>query len=151
MIDGSTLSGGGYQFEVFGNPLPQQYKVGRGRIYNANATWKEQVRWQIKPTAPEEPLTGPIELTTVFFLKIPKSVTRKTREQMINRVILPSHKPDASNLDYLVENALTGLVYVDDSQVCAKHVYKFYGTVPKTVIKVRPIWTFTEVGLAECV
>jgi Holliday junction resolvase RusA-like endonuclease len=150
MIGPGQLAPIGYQFEVYGTPLPQAYKVGRGRIYNGNARWKEQIRWQIKPLAPEEPLTGPIELTTVFFLPIPKRAAKLARQQMINRVILPSIKPDASNLDYLVENALTGLVYVDDQQVCAKHVYKFYGVTPKTVIKVRPICTYEPVGLAEC-
>lgn len=151
MIEGSSLSGGGYQFEIFGEPMPQCYKVGRGRIYNENAMWKEQIRWQIKPTAPKELICGPVELTTIFFLPIPKRVSKKVREQMLNRVILPDTKPDASNLDYLVENALSGFVYDDDRRVCAKHVYKFYGDTPKTVIRVRPIFTFESVGLSECV
>ena len=150
MVNGvNPLSGGGFQFEVYGEPKPQAYKVGRGRIYNENAKWKDQIRWQIKPTCPEVPISGPVELTTIFFLAIPAKTSQKLRQQMLNRVILPSHKPDASNLDYLVENALSGLVYDDDRLVCVKHVYKFYGAEPKTVIRVRPIFTYEEVGVAD--
>lgn len=146
----NPLSGGGFQFEVFGEPKPQALKMGRGRIYNENSQWKDQVRWQIRPLAPEKLICGPVELTTVFFLPLPAKVNAKVKKQMLNRIILPDHKPDLSNLDYLIENALSTVVYDDDRRVCVKHQYKFYGSEPKTVIRVRPIFTFEEVGVQIC-
>ena len=83
----------------------------------------------------------------LFVVPIPKSVSAKVRQQMINRVLLPTKKPDEDNLAYIVTNAMEGIVYVDDCQVCAKHVYKVYGPEPKTVITVRPILTMERVGL----
>ena len=68
------------------------------------------------------------------------------RTQMLNRVILPNKKPDADNLAYLVTNALKGIVYEDDKQVCAEHIYKFYGAEEKTVITVRPILEAQPLG-----
>lgn len=133
-----------YQFEIFGPPLVQKATrwtcaCKKGRVYNPSRQDREFLEWQIKPFAPRDPLDGPIELSIYFFMPIPKGTSKRLREQMINRVILPTKRPDADNLAYLVTNALKELVYIDDSQVCAQHVYKFYGTDPKTVIRVRPI------------
>jgi Holliday junction resolvase RusA-like endonuclease len=140
-----------FQFEIHGPPIAQKQTrftcpCGKGRCYDPSAKDKAQMQWQIKPFAPEVPLTGPIELTIAFFIPIPKGVSKAVREQMINRVILPDKKPDEDNLAYLVTNALKEIVYDDDKRVCAKHVYKFYGLEPKTVIRVRPILQAQPVG-----
>ncbi len=107
------------------------------------------MQWQIKPLAPESPLSGPVELTIVFFFPIPKSASKALRLQMLNRVILPDKKPDEDNLAYLVTNALKKLVYDDDCRICAKHVYKFYGAEPKVVIRVRPILQAEPLGYRD--
>jgi Holliday junction resolvase RusA-like endonuclease len=138
-------------FEIHGNPVPQKQTRfschgNRPHAYDPSKKDKEFIQWQIKPFAPDTPLTGPIELTIIFFLPIPKSASSKKRIAMRNRVILPITKPDEDNLAYIVTNALKKIVYEDDSQVCAKHVYKYYGADPKTVIKVRPITQIDEVG-----
>jgi Holliday junction resolvase RusA-like endonuclease len=105
------------------------------------------MQWQIRPFAPETPLSGPVELTLVFFFKIPKGTSKALRTQMLNRVILPDKKPDEDNLAYLVTNALKEIVYDDDRRICAKHVYKFYGAEEKTVIRVRPILQAQPLGV----
>lgn len=148
-----------YLFQVYGSPPPQKQlecacacppeKKCKKWMYNPSKKDIERVQWQIKPFAPKEPLLGPVELSITFFLPIPKSVSAKMRKQMINRVILPNIKPDEDNLAYLITNALKKIVYDDDKQVCAKHVYKYYGPEPKTVIKVRPILQMEELGLHE--
>lgn len=138
-------------FEVHGNPIPQKQTRcacigGHPRMYDPGKKEKEMLIWQIKPFAPPEPIKGAIELTLTFFLPIPKATSSKNRLAMINRVILPTIKPDEDNLAYLITNVLKKLVYEDDKQICAKHVYKFYGPDPKTIIKVRPILQVQEVG-----
>jgi Holliday junction resolvase RusA-like endonuclease len=140
-----------YQFTVHGIPIAQKQTRftmigGYPRAYDPSKKDKERIQWQIRPFAPEKPLEGPVELTIAFFLPIPKSTSKRLREQMINRVILPAKKPDEDNLAYLVTNALKEIVYKDDAQICAKHVYKFYGLEPKTVIRVRPILQAEQVG-----
>lgn len=143
-----------YIFEIHGAPIPQKQTRftcagGYPRAYDPSSKDKERIQWQIRPFAPPEPLKGPIELSLTFFLPIPKSTSSKKRLAMINRVILPCVKPDEDNLAYIVTNALKKIVYDDDNQVCAKHVYKFYGVDPKTVIRVRPILQAQQVGLNE--
>jgi Holliday junction resolvase RusA-like endonuclease len=143
-----------YLFELHGDPVPQKQTRffclnNKPRGYDPSKKDKERIQWQIKPFAPKEPLLGPVELSITFFLRIPKSASAKLRRQMINRVILPNVKPDEDNLAYLITNALKKIVYDDDKQVCVKHVYKYYGVEPKTVIKVRPILQAEEVGHHE--
>lgn len=148
-----------FQFEVIGNPRPQEQMdtacdCPKGQkckkwLYNPCKKEIEIIQWQIRPTSPTEPLLGPIELSIWFFLPIPKATTSKNRTAMLNRVILPVSPPDEDNLAYLITNALKKIVYKDDAQVCAKHVYKLYGDPPRTVIRVRPILQVAEVGLHE--
>ena len=107
------------------------------------------MQWQMKPYAPPKPYEGPVELTITFFIPIPKGVSHVRRMQMINRVILPDKKPDEDNLAYLVTNALKQIMYDDDKRVCAKHVYKFYGLEPKTVVRVRPILQAEALGFRD--
>lgn len=143
-----------FLFEIHGNPIPQQQtrfscRGGYPRTWNPSSKDQERIQWQIRPYAPQEPLKGPVELTITFFLPIPKSTSSKKKIAMANRVILPCVKPDEDNLAYLITNALKKIVYEDDNQICAKHVYKYYGLDPKTVIRVRPILQSQEVGLHE--
>lgn len=141
-------------FEIYGAPVPQQQTrfscvANKPRTWDPSKSDKERIQWQIKPFAPEQPITGPVELSITFYLPIPKATSSKMRTAMINQAVLPCIKPDEDNLAYLITNALKKLVYDDDRQVCAKHVYKFYGKEPKTVIKVRPILQSQQVGLHE--
>lgn len=140
-----------FQFEIHAPLTPQkQTQWTRSGIgYDPSKKDKERIQWQIRPTAPKEPIAGPVELTLTFFFPIPKSASKALRTQMLNRVILPAKRPDADNLAYLVTNALKGIVYVDDCLVCAEHIYKFYGEEAKTVIQVRPILQAEPLGYRE--
>jgi Holliday junction resolvase RusA-like endonuclease len=140
-----------YIFEILGNPIPQKQTrftcaSGFARTYDPSKRDKEMIQWQVRPYAPKIPLQGPVELSITFFMPIPKSTSSIRKRQMINRIILPVVKPDEDNLAYLVTNALKKIVYEDDNQICAKHVYKYYGEEPKTVIKVRAIETLQNSG-----
>jgi Holliday junction resolvase RusA-like endonuclease len=143
-----------FQFEIHGAPCAQNQtrftcKCGQGRCYDPSSKDKQYIQWQVKPFAPVKPLDCPLELTLVFFLPIPKKVSKAVRLQMLNRVLLPDKTPDEDNLAYLVTNALKEIVYDDDKRICAKHVYKFYGEEPKTVIRVRPILQAQPLGYRD--
>ena len=147
------------QFEVIGIPsaqkqtqfccsCPPKTKCKKWG-YDPSQKQKQIIQWQIKPFAPTTPLSSALEMTIVFFLPIPKSASKAVRTQMINRVILPDKKPDDDNLSYLVTNALKGIIYDDDKRICARHIYKFYGTDPKTVIRIRPILQAEPLGYRD--
>ncbi len=57
-----------YIFEIYGVPPVQKQtrhctKNGRSWSFDPSKKDKERIQWQIRPTAPEKPLTGPVELT----------------------------------------------------------------------------------------
>lgn len=141
------------QFEVVGIPAVQkqtQFIRSSGIAYNPSKKAADQLIWQIKPYAPTEPLSGPIEMHLTFFLPIPVSASRVKRTQMLNAVILPTKRPDFDNLAYLVTNALKNLIYLDDSQVTDCMIRKRYSDRPRTVIKIIPIDDLQKVGGDRC-
>lgn len=141
------------QFEIIGIPVPQkqtQFIRRTGIAYNPSKKDAEQLIWQIRPHAPSEPLLGAIEMHLTFYLPIPKSASRIKRTQMLNAVILPTHKPDFDNLAYLVTNALKNLVYKDDAQVTDCTIRKRYSDRPRTTIKIITIDELQTVGGSMC-
>lgn len=87
-----------------------------------SAEWKAWMRVCIEIAMEElglaAPESGPVWLRMWFTLKKPKS-KRKTD-------FYPTSKPDLTNLEKLAEDALLGLVLVDDSQVIMKQCGKRY-------------------------
>lgn len=140
-----------FLFEVIGDPVPQkQTRFARGRAYNPSKKEAEQLQWQIRPYAPEKPLTCAVEMHLTFYLPIPKSTSKIRRIQMLNGVILPKTKPDFDNLAYLVTNALKQIVYEDDGLVTDCIIRKRYCDRPRTVIKIIPIDEMQPVGGTSC-
>lgn len=131
-------------FTLHSAPIPQKqtrFSCAKGfpRAYNPSQKDMTMIQWQIKPYAPKEPLLGPLEVYYSFFLPIPTSTSKIKKRLMNNGTIYHITKPDGSNLMYLVENAMKGIIYRDDAQICRYHVEKLYSDDPRTVIKVIEI------------
>jgi len=68
------------------------------------------------------------------YFPIPKSTSKKKREQMEHFLILPTKKPDTDNIAKAILDALNGIAYYDDAQICELHVYKFYSSNPRAEV-----------------
>jgi Holliday junction resolvase RusA-like endonuclease len=68
---------------------------------------------------PREPYTGPVQLQVTALRQKPKAAPKTKRTW-------PTGRPDWDNLGKLVSDALNGIVYRDDSQVCRAYVEKDY-------------------------
>lgn len=134
-----------YIFEIHTPPKPQRQtemgktKSGQRVFYDPSKLDKKIIQWQVAPHAPKEPLSGALEMQLTFYMPIPKHIKGIERQAMLNNLIKPYKRPDLSNMQYLIENALTGIVYKDDSQIVKVAHEKRYGEQPKTVIKVMEI------------
>lgn len=84
-------------------------------------------------------LTGPIELKLQIFLPIPKSWSKKKRADAILGKIVPTKKPDTSNVLKAVEDGFTGNVWVDDCQVVDHHITKRFSEEPCVMAIVTPL------------
>jgi Holliday junction resolvase RusA-like endonuclease len=86
------------------------------------------------------PWTGPVMATIRAYFPIPKSTPKKLMAQMINESVLHTKKPDRDNIDKIVLDALKGLVYKDDSQVCGgAGVWKYYSPRPRLEIELEEV------------
>lgn len=77
-------------------------------------------------------LEGPLILSLTFYLERPPSRPKKH--------LYPDKKPDNKNLLAATEDALHGIVFHQDAQVCDTHIYKRYAAVtegPRTEIIVE--------------
>jgi Holliday junction resolvase RusA-like endonuclease len=106
----------------------------QGHAYTPEKTrqFEKTVRILSKAFAPKEPLTGPLSLSCWFFMKPPQ---RRVRD-------LPTCKPDIDNLIKGVKDALNGLMWADDSQVCVMSAGKFYdwtGGKPRIEIRIAEV------------
>lgn len=78
------------------------------------------------------PLRGPVSLTLTFHLKKPKSYPKRRELPAIK-------KPDLDKLVRSVKDALTGVLYLDDSQVIAHIASKRYGNQPGAEIMLMEV------------
>jgi Holliday junction resolvase RusA-like endonuclease len=85
---------------------------------------------------------GPIGLRLTFIMPRPKSHFYHRRTGSVIREDAPKYhtsKPDRGKLARAVEDALTGIAYLDDSQVCAGPIEKVYGDRPGVEIELTPM------------
>lgn len=128
-------------FTVEGDPVPQ----GRPRFFRRGSSvgvydppkskaWKKLVA----DTAIAhgcKPLDGPLEVTLMFYLKQPNSM--KDGQPHIKR-------PDVDNLAKGVLDALNGICWHDDAQICMLVIEKDYGVWPDVNIEIGPYWKYAE-------
>ena len=92
--------------------------------------WMEMVRWAAieKGYNGKFILEGAIKLTIEFTFRRPKSHFKKNGE--LTKSAHPYHttKPDLTKLTRAVEDALTGLIWIDDSQIIVQATLKRYMT-----------------------
>ena len=130
-------------FEVYGIPAPQGSKksIGNGRFIEASKklpAWRKRVKETAEVAIADQSwvtLTGAVELSVVFFLPRPKSVTAGKR-------LLPTVPPDSDKLLRAIGDSLTDAgVWEDDSLVCKVNAYKLYDDTRESgaMITVKPL------------
>lgn len=135
-------------FTVVGKPQPAGSKrafiiAGRATVTDANAKsrpWKTQVSQVAAQNYTGPLLRGPLKATFVFYAPRPKGhfgakgLNKKGREARF-----PTSKPDALKLARGVEDALTGVIYGDDSQIVQEVLQKEYGEPARVEIRIEEI------------
>lgn len=130
-------------FEVYGIPAPQGSKksIGNGRFIEASKklpAWRKRIKEAAQVAINDRSwvtLTGAAELSVVFFLPRPKSVTAGKR-------LLPTTPPDIDKLIRAVADSCSdALVWEDDSLVCKVSAYKLYDDTREAgaLITVKPL------------
>lgn len=122
-------------------------KTGKPIITAANPAqkkWADAVKWKAMQVFERRiPFTGPLYLELVFVRARPKGHFGTGKNEGILKEwakdLLPEPKPDSLKLARNVEDALTKIIYIDDSQICKHEIEKVYGLKPGVDITVRKL------------
>lgn len=129
-------------FEVLGKPQGKaRPRIGKFGAYTPQKTvlYENTVKNTFKEQFPNfEPFTGEIKVCINAVFEVPKSYSKKKREQLLQGTGY-THKPDADNISKIILDSLNGLAYVDDSQVTCLLVFKEYGYENKVIVELQEI------------
>lgn len=81
----------------------------------------------------------PIKCTINLYRGIPKSVSKKKQQQMLNGEIRPTNKPDVDNCIKSIFDGLNTIAFNDDKQIVELHCYKFYDTIPRAEVELEEL------------
>lgn len=84
-------------------------------------------------------LDTPVRVTVTAVFAVPKRVSKRDAQDMLDGLILPEIKPDADNIIKVVLDALNGTAYRDDKSVVEARVIKIYGAEDTVLIKIERI------------
>lgn len=129
-------------FTVIGEPQgkarPRILRSGRTYTPKKTADYEKAIRAAFKGAGGE--LTEyPVRVSITAYYRIPQSASKRMQAQMMENAVLPMKKPDLDNLAKAVCDALNGIAYKDDAQVCELFVQKLYSREPMTVVTVREL------------
>lgn len=81
----------------------------------------------------------PLAVSITAFYEVPKSYSKKKKQEMLDGQLYPTKKPDIDNIAKCVLDALNKLAYRDDTQVVRLHTEKHYAEIPRVEVEIREI------------
>ena len=123
-------------FVVFGTPRAQPRqrhrvittKFNQSFVHNYTSKrdpvndWKRDIQLEASRIC-KSPFVGPLRVDiALFFLRPQRLMTKKAPDGPMWHTV----KPDRDNLEKAILDALKGILFLDDCQVCAGEVKKFY-------------------------
>ena len=136
-----------YEFTIIGKPFGKQRPrfARRGRFSKAftpteTVNYEVQVRETfVRECNPTNLLQGPLRATITAHHPIPKSVSKKKRQLMLDGHIRPELMPDADNIAKVVLDALNQMAYADDKSIVELVVIKYYSEQPCVEVEIHQI------------
>lgn len=142
------------EFTVYGKAEPAGSKrafvipgkngaKGRAIVTDANAKsrpWKSCVSDAAMAAYRGPLLTGPLSVAITFYQVRPKShygSGENSNTVKCSSPNYPTNKPDVLKLARGVEDALTGIIYRDDSQICEEKIFKGYSSPARVEIAIK--------------
>lgn len=133
-------------FTVEGTPLgkgrPRYVRTQKGIMtYTPEQTvnYENLVKLSYINGAGPVKLEGPLQVTIECYFPVPASTSRKKRDQMLRGEIRHTKKPDCDNLAKSILDALNGVAYDDDKQICRLDVFKNYGDRAGAVVTIEEL------------
>lgn len=120
----------------------QRPRLGRYSRYTPEQTknYENWVKLSFISQYPDfKPYENALKVIISVFFEIPKSASKKKREQMLIGKIRPTIRPDLDNIAKSILDALNGLAYIDDKQIVDLIVEKYYAISPSAAVKIEEL------------
>jgi len=127
-------------FIVPGQPVPKaRARIARGRngFYTPKKTvdYESLVAKSCKSVmGGQMPFMVGVEIITRFYIKIPKSWSKKKRASAIVGDIRPTSRPDFDNYLKSICDGLNGIAYLDDAQIVEFEGSLWYSDNPRAEV-----------------
>lgn len=112
------------------------------RTYDPSAVDKQALRTIVQLKAPDKPLKGPLRVDCFFYYAWRKCDYGSGRNAGEIKNSAPDWKDtgkDRDNCDKYILDALTGIFFLNDSQVCDGRIMKKYSEFPRTEIYITQL------------
>lgn len=126
------------------NEIPKPLKRPRfnkrtGKVFNSQSKEMKATSFIIASQYSGPVLTGPLSISTTFFMPIPKSMSRKKQDQLNCKY--HQKRPDIDNCEKFLLDCivLSGNLIHDDSQFAEIHSMKIYSKSPRTQFEIRQL------------
>lgn len=124
---------------IEGEPIPlQRARRAKNIFYDPQYQAKQNIAWVVKKQLSQLPnfqlLKGPISVDLEFQMPIPKSISTKKHQLLINQPHIKTK--DIDNLCKFIFDALNGIVWEDDALIWNLKAKKIYSEMPQTKIEI---------------
>lgn len=116
-----------------GRPFVTVYKEAKDVAYEKAIAWKAKAAMRGRALLPAG---TPVAIRLFVMVPVPKSWLRRDRDAALVGTLFPTSRPDHDNYSKSVCDALTGIVWADDSQVCRSLIVKEYADAPGIICEV---------------
>lgn len=137
-----------HKLVILGEPMAQKRHRHTGkdrngkplkfvRTYDPSANSKQSLREVVQTQAPPKPLLGPLRVDCFFYFAHRKGDYGSGKNAGVLKASAPLWKDtgkDRDNCDKFVLDAITGVFFLNDSQVCDGRIIKQYSENPRTEI-----------------
>lgn len=127
-----------------GRPKPQaraRYSRAGGIYYpTGDVQWRraaEKIFREAMAGAP--PIQGPVQMNYTAIYTPPKGYTQAKAAAALAGELPYIKTPDLDNLLKMIQDAMNGIVFMDDKQICRIVTEKQYGVTDRTRVTVTPL------------
>ena len=131
-------------FQIPGEPKgkgrPRLGRSGHAFTPHETANYENLVKLCFREEYPDHRPLDPnvsVKVDIIARYQIPKSASKKKKNDMLMEFVVPTKKPDCDNIAKIVCDALNGIVYHDDSQICELTVKKRYSEKPRVAVRME--------------
>ena len=132
-----------FDIEPVEQARPRATRMGKGiRLYDPKkvTVFKRQLGYLARQEMQErglEPFNGELTVRFEFYRPVQASISQKERARRLSGVHRPTVKPDLSNYIKALEDALNGILWVDDNLIISLEAKKYYAERPHLTVEIR--------------